>query len=133
MILAIAGALLPILFVVGLGWLAACTNVIPGSVAGHFAALVVTFGVPLSLFLAAADAKPWDLSDFAYIFAVVVGLIVTFTVGIVLGRLVFKHEIRASAIQGWSCGFPNVAYCGPPVLGRSSVPSASWPRWWATS
>ena len=123
MLLAIAGALLPILFVVGLGWLAARTNVIPGSAAGHFAAFVVTFALPLSLFLAAANAKPSDLSDFAYILALVVGLIVTFAVGIVLGRLVFKHDMRASAIQGLSCGFPNMAYCGPPVLGAVVGPT----------
>lgn len=123
MILAIAGALLPILFVVGLGWLAARTGVIPGSAAGHFAAFVVTFALPLSLFLAAAEAKPSDLSNVAYILSLVIGLIGTFGAGIALGKLLFKHDLRASAVQGLSCGFPNMAYCGPPVLGAVVGPA----------
>ena len=116
MILAIAGALLPILFVVGLGWLAARTGIVPGSAAGHFAAFVATFALPLSLFVAAAQAKPPNLSNVAYVLSLVIGLIGTFGVGIALGRLFFKHDLRASAIQGLPCGFPNMACCGPPVL-----------------
>ena len=90
MILAIAGALLSILFVVGLGWLAARTGLIPSSAAGVFAAFVVDFALPLSLFLAAAQAKPSDLSNVGYILSLIIGLMITFGVGVALGKLVFK-------------------------------------------
>ncbi len=116
MIDVIAGALLPILFVVGLGYLAARLDIIPGSAAGNFAAFVVKLALPLSLFLAAAKAKPSDLSNTSYVLAFVVGFMATFVLGIVLGRFVFRHDLRASTIQGLICGFPSMAYCGPPVL-----------------
>ncbi len=116
MIDVIASALLPILFVVGLGYLAARLNIIPGSAAGHFAAFVVKLALPLSLFFAAATAKPSDLSNTSYVLAFVAGFMATFLLGIVLGRVVFKHDLRASTVQGLVCGFPSMAYCGPPVL-----------------
>lgn len=100
----------------GLGWLAARTGPIPGSAAGNFASLVVNFALPLSLFLAAAGAKPSDLSNPAYIASLFVGLVGTYAAGVALGLLVFKHDRRSAAVQGLTCSFPNMAYCGPPVL-----------------
>lgn len=123
MLYAIASALLPILFVVFLGWLAARTKIIPSSAAGTLAAFVVNFALPLSLFLAAADAKTSDLANWRYVLALVVGIAGTFIVGFVLSKLVFKHDLRAAAIQAQSCSFPNMAYCGPPVLGAVIGPA----------
>ncbi|WP_375410939.1 AEC family transporter [uncultured Methylobacterium sp.] len=116
MVEVIASALLPILFVVGLGYVAARWNIIPGNAAGAFAAFVVKLALPLSLFLAAAKANPSDLSNTSYVLAFVVGFMATFAIGIVLGYFMFKHDLRASTIQGLICGFPSMAYCGPPVL-----------------
>ena len=123
MILAIASALLPILFVVGLGWLAARMTIVPSGAAGHFATFVVTFALPLSLFLAAANAKPSDLADWRFVLALALGIAGTFVVGALLSRFVFRHDLRAASIQGQSCSFPNMAYCGPPVLGAVVGPT----------
>ncbi len=113
----IASALLPILFVVGLGYAAARAGIIPSSAAGIFSKFVVNFALPLSLFLAAAKAKPSDLSNWRYGLALLVGLLGTFLVAAVVGHFVFGNDQRASAVQGLTCCFPNLAYCGPPVLG----------------
>ena len=123
MILTIATALLPILFVVGLGYAAARANIIPSSAAGMFSKFVVDFALPLSLFLAAAKAKPSDLSNWRYGLALLAGLLGTFLVAAVVGRLVFGNDQRASAVQGLTCCFPNLAYCGPPVLGAVVGPT----------
>src|SRR5690606_7071174 len=45
-----------------------------------------------------------------------VGLIVTFVVGIVAGRLLFRHNRRDATVQALAVSFPDMAYCGPPVL-----------------
>ncbi len=117
MIATIASALLPILFVVGLGYAAAWAGIIPSSAAGMFSKFVVNFALPLSLFLAAAKAKPSDLSNWHYGLALLAGLLGTFLVAAVVGHFVFGNDQRASAVQGLTCCFPNLAYCGPPVLG----------------
>lgn len=123
MLYAIASALLPILFVVFLGWLAARTKIIPSSAAGTLAAFVVNFALPLSLFVAAADAKTSDLANWRYVLALIAGIAGAFIIGLVLSKLVFKHDLRAAAIQAQSCSFPNMAYCGPPVLGAVIGPA----------
>ena len=129
LILAIAGALLPILFVVGLGWLAARTNVMPGSAAGRFAAFVVTFALPLPLSLAAADAKPSDLSEFACILALAAGLIGTFAACIVPGRLVFHSQafVRRDSQTFADLGIIHLA--GPRLaLSAGAGPASASPR-----
>ncbi len=119
----IAAALLPIIFVVGLGYAAAWADIIPSSAAGVFSKLVVDFALPLSLFLAAAKSKPSDLSNWRYSVALLAGLLGTFVIAALVGRLVFRNDQRASAVQGLACCFPNLAYCGPPVLGAVVGPT----------
>jgi predicted permease len=116
MVSVIFSALLPILFVAFLGWLAVRMKLFGPQSTTTLSTFVVRFALPLSLFLAAAQAKPSDLTDAAYIASLAAGLIGTYVLGILLGRFVFKHNVRASALEGLSCSFPNMAYCGPPVL-----------------
>lgn len=116
MIAVIFSALLPILFVAILGWLAVRMKLFGTQSTTTLSTFVVRFALPLALFFAAALAKPAELTDAAYIASLAAGLIGTYVLGILLGRFVFKHDVRASALEGLSCGFPNMAYCGPPVL-----------------
>ena len=113
---------MPTLLVVGPSWRAARTG---GSATGRFAAFVVTFALSLSLLLAAELAELSDLSNVAYSLSLVIGLIGTFGAGIALGELFFKHDLRASVIQGLSCGVPDLSYCGPPVLGAVVGPAGT--------
>jgi malonate transporter len=112
----ILSALLPILFVAFLGWLAGRLDLFGPKSTTTLSTFVVRFALPLSLFLAAARTKPEQLTDVRYALSLAAGLIGTYLVGILLGRLLFKRDLQASAVQGLSCSFPNMAYCGPPVL-----------------
>jgi malonate transporter len=112
----ILSALLPILFIAFLGWLAGRLALFGPKATTTLSTFVVRFALPLSLFLAAARTRPEQLLNARYVSSLAVGLIGTFLVGILLGRMVFGRDLRASALQGLSCSFPNLAYCGPPVL-----------------
>jgi malonate transporter len=116
MISTILSALLPILFAAFLGWLAGRMRLFGPDATTTLSTFVVRFALPLSLFLAAAHTKPSQLTDAAYAASLAAGLLGTYALGILLGSLVFRHDMRASALEGLSCGFPNMAYCGPPVL-----------------
>lgn len=116
MIATILSGLLPILFVAFLGWLAGRMGLFGPKSTTTLSTFVVSFALPLSLFLAAAHAKPEQLTDAAYAGSLAAGLLGTYVLGILLGRLVFRHDLRSSTLEGLSCGFPNMAYCGPPVL-----------------
>jgi malonate transporter and related proteins len=115
-ILVIVSALLPIVFVAFLGWLAARMGLFSTEATKTLSTFVVRFALPLSLFLAAAKAEPSDLTNGPYFASLAAGLIGSYALGILLGRFVFGHDLRASALEGISCSFPNMAYCGPPVL-----------------
>jgi predicted permease len=112
----ILNALLPILFVAFLGWLAGHLALFGPKATNTLSIFVVRFALPLSLFLAAVRTRPEQLLNLRYVSSLAVGLIGTYLVGILLGRLMFGRDLRASALQGVSCSFPNLAYCGPPVL-----------------
>lgn len=116
MISIIFSAMLPIVFVAFLGWLAVRMELFGPNSITTLSTFVVRFALPLALFLAAARAKPSDLTDAAYIASLAAGLIGTYVLGILLGRFVFGHDMRTSALEGLACSFPNMAYCGPPVL-----------------
>lgn len=116
MMATILGGLLPILFVAFLGWLAGRIGLFGPKSTTTLSTFVVNFALPLSLFLAAARAKPEQLTDGAYAASLAAGLLGTYLLGIVVAHLVFRHDMRSSTLAGLSCGFPNMAYCGPPVL-----------------
>jgi predicted permease len=48
--------------------------------------------------------------------ALLAGFGITFIVGWLAGSRIFKHPTAESTVQALTCSFPNIAYCGPPVL-----------------
>lgn len=117
-------ALTPIVFVTFLGWLSARLEIVAKDKAGVIADFVVRFALPLSLFLAAAKATPADLTNVGYVASLAVGLFGTWLLGMLIGKFVFGHDLPSSVIQGIACGFPNMAYCGPPLLNAAIGPEA---------
>jgi predicted permease len=116
MISTILNALLPIIFVTLLAWLARRLRLIGPDAITTLSTFVVSFALPLSLFLAAAHTKPAQLTDAAYAASLAAGLLGTYALGILVSGLMFRHDMQTSALEGLTCGFPNMAYCGPPVL-----------------
>ena len=121
--LTILSALAPIIFVTALGWFAGARGIFKPEATGVIAAFVVKFALPLSLFVAAARAKPSDILNLPYVGALFVGMVGCFALTALLGRLVFKHTDGEAGLQGLAASFPNMAYCGPPVLGAVVGPS----------
>jgi predicted permease len=121
---AIAQALTPICFSILLGWIAGRTKVMPVEYGKALARFVVVFALPIALFLAAAKARPSDIFNVQMLLALLVGFGITFVVGLVAGHRLFRHPEAESAIQALACSFPNIAYCGPPVLIASVGSSA---------
>jgi malonate transporter len=109
-------ALVPIGFCILLGWVAGKRNLMPVDYSRALARFVVLFALPIALFIAAARAKPADLFNVQSLLALLVGFGITFIVGWLAGSHIFKHPKAESTLQALTCSFPNIAYCGPPVL-----------------
>lgn len=112
----ILAALGPIIVGLLVGWLSGKYGFIKREYSQAFADFVVKIALPFALFLAAAQASPSVLLNVDYLLALAVGLLVSYIIGFLGGKLFFKHDKKDSAMQALSVSFPDMAYCGPPVL-----------------
>ncbi|TCL68292.1 AEC family transporter [Rhizobium sp. BK251] len=112
----IAQALMPICFCILLGWMAGKTKVMPTEYGRALARFVVLFALPIALFIAATKANPRDIFDIRTFLALLAGFGLTFVIGWLGARHLFRHNETDRAVQALACSFPNISYCGPPVL-----------------
>ncbi|MDQ7912654.1 AEC family transporter [Pseudomonas sp. 102515] len=124
MIETISQALAPIVFVTLLGWCAGRWKVLPQTASKPLATFVVTFALPIALFLAAAHTRPEQILNLPYVATLATGLIGSWLLGLLLGRYRGERTWREGAMRGITVAFPNMAYCGPPVLTAAIGPSA---------
>lgn len=116
MIETISNGLLPVAFVVMLGWLSGRIRVLNHEDAGVIATYVIRFALPFSLFVGASRTAPHDLLNYGLLGSIAVGLAGTYAVGLLIGRFAFRHDLQTSAIQALVCSFPDMAYFAAPVL-----------------
>jgi malonate transporter and related proteins len=121
---AIPQALVPICFCILLGWIAGRTKLMAVEHGRALARFVVLFALPIALFLAASKANPADIFNLRILLALLVGFGITFLIGLIAGHRIFRHKEAESVLQALACSFPNIAYCGPPVLIASVGSSA---------
>ncbi|MDR6179369.1 malonate transporter [Pseudomonas sp. SORGH_AS 211] len=124
MIETIFQALAPIIFVTVLGWGAGRWKVLPQTASKPLATFVVTFALPIALFLAAAHTRPEQVLNLSYVATLASGLIGVWLLGLLLGRYRGGRTWCEGAMRGITVAFPNMAYCGPPVLTAAIGPSA---------
>jgi predicted permease len=112
----ILAALLPVVFVVALGVLAARFRIIEKSSAPIFADFVVRFALPLALLGGVLKISPAAIENGPYLLSMLLGLMVPYAIAFGIGKLVFRHGLSESALQALVCAFPSMAYSGLPVL-----------------
>ncbi|MGV2293601.1 AEC family transporter [Trinickia sp. YCB016] len=112
----ILAALLPVVFVVALGVLAAKFRIIEKSSAPIFADFVVRFALPLALLGGVLNISPTAIENGPYLLSMLLGLMVPYAIAFGIGKLVFRHSLSESALQALVCAFPSMAYSGLPVL-----------------
>jgi hypothetical protein len=109
-------ALLPIVFVVALGLLAAKFNIIPKASASIFADFVVRFALPLALLGGVLKTSPSAIANGAYLLSMLIGLMAPYALGFAVARGLFRRSLAESALAALVCAFPSMAYSGLPVL-----------------
>ena len=116
MIQTILAALLPVVFVVALGLLAAHLGIIQKTASSVFADFVVRFALPLALFGGVLQISPTAIENVPYLLAMVAGLMLPYAIAFGIGKAIFRHSLGESALQGLVSAFPSMAYSGLPVL-----------------
>lgn len=101
----IMAALGPIILGLAVGWLSGKYGFIKREYSQAFADFVVKIALPFALFLAAAQAPPSVLLNIDYLLALAVGLIASYIIGFVVGKLFFRHNKKDAAMQALSVSF----------------------------
>jgi len=123
MIESVLNGVLPVAFVIALGWLSAHIKLLKHEDAGVLATLVIRFALPLALFEAAVKTTPDKLTNIGFAGCLAFGLMGVYLIALVLGRYVFKHDLRTATMQALVCAYPDMAYFGAPILAAMFGPT----------
>jgi len=130
MLSTIAVAIVPAFFVMGLGYFAGKDKIVDNRHVQSLNALLMTFALPLSLFIAMAETPAGRLSSGLYLGLVLtISMLILFAASIIISRHIFKRSISEAAVQALNAALPNYASMGLPLLaavvGPGSVMSVS--------
>ncbi|SHG59719.1 malonate transporter [Kaistia soli DSM 19436] len=121
---AILLALVPVFFVLGLGYAAGRLSIVENHHVDGFNKLVMSFSLPAALFVATASASRSEMAEQVPLFVIlsVVMLVILF-LWYALARIALKASKADAALQALTIAFPNLAGVGLPIVG--SVVGAS--------
>jgi len=118
-------SLLPVTFVIVLGWLAGYRKIIDNKHSTSLATYVMNFSFPCGLFLLTAGSKPASLFNGSFVLAFWLGLMGMYLLSFLIYRFALGHKNHESAQGAFVCAFPDMAFMGIPIftalLGKASV------------
>jgi malonate transporter len=116
MIGTILNGLLPVAFVISLGWSSARLGLLKHADAGVLATLVIRFALPFALFYAAVTTPADKILNPGLAGCLTFGLIGSYLIALALGLFAFRHNLRTATMQALVCAYPDMAYFGAPIL-----------------
>jgi malonate transporter and related proteins len=126
MALMIAAALVPIFFVMFLGYFAGARRMIDNQHVASLNVLLMTFVLPVALFVGVAQTSRSGLEENGKLFLVlVISMLVIFGITFALNHYVFRLSPSENAVQSLNVGFPNFAAVGLPLLGSVMGPGSA--------
>ena len=122
----IAEALVPVFFVMFLGYFAGARRMIDNQHVASLNVLLMTFALPVALFVGVAHTSRSGLEENGkLVFVLVVSMLVIFGITFALNHYVFRLSPGENAVQSLSVGFPNFAAVGLPLLGSVMGPGSA--------
>ncbi len=113
----ILGSIVPVFFVMALGYLAGWTRDIDNHHVAELTALVMDFAVPASLFVATAQTPRTLLLQQGNLIAVLaISMLLIYGLVFLLQRSLFKLDTRQAAVGSLTVAFPNLASAGLPLI-----------------
>ena len=109
-------ALVPVVFVAGLGWLVGRLGVLDPQRIRSITTFIVTVALPAALFVGVFSFSPSQLENGRYLLTLAVALMGTWAVGFGLARIVFRSTTPSAGMLALNSSFPDLAFFGLPVL-----------------
>jgi malonate transporter len=126
MVNAIVLALVPIFFVLALGYLAGRRGTVDNTHVGSLNTVVMSYAIPASLFAATASTpKPAMLAQWPVLVILGGAMMIVYPLWYFLQRRLLRRSVGESAVQALTVALPNYAAAGLPVvaalLGASQI------------
>ena len=108
--------IIPVVFVIALGYYSGRKKIIDQGGARNFSAFIVKFALPCTLFVGIFNFTPQQLENVPYLVTLVLTLTIPFAIAVLIGRWGFRKPANEASLFGCNSGFPNMAYFGLPIL-----------------
>lgn len=109
--------LLPLGFVLGLGYLAGRRSRFDADQIMGLNTLVLTYALPALLFVATASTpRARLLGEASFALALLLAFAGTFVATVVFSLRALKHSLGEAALQGNMVSYPSAAFFGPPIF-----------------
>jgi malonate transporter len=119
-------ALVPIFFVIFLGYFAGARRIINNQHVASLTVLLLTFAVPVAAFVGIAQTSRSGLEENGkLVFVLVISMLVIFGITFAINHYVFRLSPGENAVQSLSVGFPNFPAVGLPLLGSLMGPGSA--------
>ncbi|HUA56416.1 MAG TPA: AEC family transporter [Candidatus Sulfotelmatobacter sp.] len=119
----IARPVLPVAFVIALGFLAGERGKLSQSDSLLISRLVLTWIFPALLLVGMANTPRAQLLDVRFVVATFIGLMGMYAVAFAIGW--YRHrELKVAALKGLVCGYPDGAFMGIPILASMFGPGS---------
>lgn len=112
----ILNALVPVAFVVLLGFYAGRSRVINADGAKSLSTVVVNFALPCVLFVSIFSFSPKQFENIDYVLTLLIGICLPFFVALFIAMFVWKKPAGEGSLFASNSGFPDMAYFGLPVV-----------------
>lgn len=109
-------ALVPVVFVAGLGWLTGRLGVLDPQRLRSITTFIVTVALPAALFAGVFNFSREQLENIPYVLTLAIALMGTWVIGLAIARFAFRSAPPSAAMVALNSSFPDLAYFGLPVL-----------------
>jgi malonate transporter and related proteins len=110
--------LIPVLFVVLLGYVAGRAKAFDADQVAGINELALDYALPASLFVGVVTIPRTQLMhDLSFVLVVLAALVGVYLAALAVGMLVFRLAARAAALFALGAAFPGTPFFGPAVLG----------------
>ena len=128
----IINVVLPIFAIIGIGYIAGATGIVPKDGVKTLNNFVFYIALPALLFQSTATAPIEQLMNWEFIAINLGGILASFLVAVVLSRVVFKRPIQSSTLYGMNASYGTTGYMGIPLVIAAFGSEAALPAALAT-
>lgn len=111
----IAGPIIPVAFVIALGFIAGKRGRLNHSDSLLISRLVLNWIFPALLLAGMASTPRSQLFEYRLVLATLVGIMGMYVLALLIGWWRYR-ELKAATLKGFVCGYPDAAFMGIPIL-----------------